>query len=366
MIKYLDLQKINARYEPALSQAALRVVSSGWYLQGSELARFESAFATYCGTAHCVGVGNGLEALTLIFRAWLEMGALCSGDEVIVPANTYIASILAVSENNLVPVLCEPDPATHNIDPKRIEALITPRTKAILAVHLYGRLCDMAAVGEIARKHRLKVVEDCAQSHGAAHAGIRCGNLGDAAGFSFYPGKNLGALGDAGAVTTSDPRLAETVRQLGNYGSQKKYHNIYKGCNSRLDEMQAALLHCKLAYLDADNRKRIAIAERYASEIRNPRVLLPAPAVQGEHVYHIYPVRIVAREEARMKLSAAGIETLIHYPIPPHRQKAYAEWNSRTYPLTEQLAAEELSLPLHPALDEEEVTRIIEELNKLD
>ncbi|MGL4293393.1 MAG: DegT/DnrJ/EryC1/StrS family aminotransferase [Bacteroidales bacterium] len=363
MIKYLDLKKISGRYEPALSQAVLRTVQSGWYLLGKEVGLFEARFGEYCESAHCIGVANGLDALWLIFRAYLELGVLQEGDEVIVPANTYIASILAVSENRLNPVLVEPDPATLNIDTERIEAAITPRTKAILTVHLYGRISEMDPITAIAEKYGLKVIEDCAQSHGAKYKGIPCGALGDAAGFSFYPGKNLGALGDAGAVTTSDDTLALTIRRLANYGTSRKYVNTYKGRNSRLDEIQAAVLNCKMDRLDEDTELRRQMASRYCAEIRNDLISLPIPGVKESHVWHIFPVLTSHREALQKYLADKGIETLIHYPVPPHLQEAYREWNDRSYPVSERIHREILSIPLNPSLTDEEVTYIIMMLN---
>lgn len=363
MIKYLDLKQITERYEPALSQAVARVVASGWYLLGNEVKRFEERFAAYCGTNHCIGVANGLDALSLIFRAYIEMGVMQEGDEVIVPANTYIASILALSENRLKPVLVEPDEVRYNIDPQKIEAAITERTRAILVVHLYGQACDMEPIQEIASRYGLKLVEDAAQAHGAYYQGKRCGALGDAAGFSFYPGKNLGALGDGGAVTTSDEELATIVRRIANYGTSRKYINDYKGRNSRLDEIQAAVLSVKLEQLDADTQVRRDIALRYRKEITNPAIRLPKVANEEEHVWHIFPILTEKRDALQVYLREAGIETLIHYPVPPHQQQAYREWNHLEYPISERIHREELSIPLHPALRDEEVTAIIDALN---
>lgn len=363
MIRYLDLKKITRRYEPALSETVARVVASGWYLLGSEVARFEERFAGYCGTGHCIGVANGLDALSLIFRSYIEMGVMREGDEVIVPANTYIASILAISENRLVPVLVEPDTLRYNIDPEKIEAAVTSRTRAILVVHLYGQTCDMTPICEIASRRGLKIVEDCAQSHGAVYKGTKCGALGDAAGFSFYPGKNLGALGDGGAVTTSDEVLATVIRRIANYGTSRKYINEYKGRNSRLDEIQAATLSLKLEYLDADTRRRRQIALRYRREIVNRAVVLPQVVCEEEHVWHIFPILVEKRDQLQVYLRDAGVETLIHYPVPPHLQQAYREWNELSFPITERIHREELSIPLHPALTDEEVTTVINALN---
>lgn len=363
MIRYLDLKKITSRYEPALSQAVARVVASGWYLLGKEVARFEERFAEYCGARHCIGVANGLDALSLIFRSYIEMGVMQEGDEVIVAANTYIASILAISENRLVPVLVEPDTLRYNIDPEKAEAAVTPRTRAILVVHLYGQTCDMTPIREIASRRGLKIVEDCAQSHGAVYKGTRCGALGDAAGFSFYPGKNLGALGDGGAVTTSDEVLATVIRRIANYGTSRKYINEYKGRNSRLDEIQAAVLSLKLEYLDADTLRRRQIALRYRREIVNRAIVLPQVVCEEEHVWHIFPILAEKRDQLQTYLHDAGVETLIHYPVPPHFQQAYREWQNLSFPLTERIHREELSIPLHPALTDEEVTTVINVLN---
>lgn len=363
MIKYLELKKINQQYEPALSDSLRRVLSSGWYLQGDEVAAFEKQFARFCGTNHCVGVGNGLDALSLVLASWIELEILHPGDEVIVPANTYIASILAVSRMQLRPVLCEPDPETFNIDADRIENHITSRTRVILTVHLYGRVCEMDKINRIAKQHNLLVLEDCAQSHGAARLGIRCGALGDAAGFSFYPGKNIGALGDAGAVTTNDVVLAETVRKLANYGSKYKYVHDYKGFNSRLDELQASVLTCKLLQWEQDDTRRKQIAHRYLTEIRNPLIRLPQLGEDGEHALHIFPIRTVLRDKLQAYLLENGVETLIHYPVPPHKQAAYREWNPLCYPITEQLARELLSLPLNPVITDQEINKIVRLLN---
>lgn len=369
MIRYLDLKTYNERYEPGLSDAMLDVIRSGRYLLGEAGASFEKSFAAYCGAAHCVGTANGLDALALILGAWIEMGEMQPGDEVIVPANTFIASILAVSRNGLVPVPVEPDPETCTIDPEAVAKAVTPRTKAIMAVHLYGRLCNMERLAEIARTYGLKIIEDAAQAHGAvvAHgrlAGKRAGSIGDAAGFSFYPGKNLGALGDGGCVTTDDESLAEMVRRLRNYGCSRKYINDYKGCNSRLDEIQAAALSHKLESLDSDNERRHEIARRYLAEVNNPAIRLPFGSVSSDQVYHIFAVHCVRRDELQEFLTAEGVETLIHYPVPPHRQNAYGEWSRLSFPITERLHAEELSIPLHPGLNEEEVSAVINALNR--
>ena len=362
MIKYLDLKRINQSYEPGLSDAVNRVVRSGWYLLGDEVKNFEDSFAGYCGTRFCIGVANGLDALSLIFRSYIELGIMSPGDEVIVPANTYIASILAVTENDLIPVFCEPSD-DYNIDPRNIESLITSRTKAILCVHLYGRVCDMDPIILIAEKYNLKIVEDSAQAHGAIRKNKKTGSLGDASGFSFYPGKNLGALGDGGAVTTNDHLLAETIRMIANYGTSKKYVNKYRGLNSRLDEIQAAVVNHKLRYLDSDNKRRIEIAGRYLTEINNPLITLPPLSVSGENVYHIFPVRCKTRDHFQQYLKDNGIETLIHYPIPPHKQEAYRDFEGLSLPITEKIHNEILSLPLNQLMTEEDINTIVDIVN---
>ena len=363
MIKYYDLKKVTESHEPQISQAISRVVGSGWYILGNEVKDFEQQFAQYCGCAHCIGTGNGLDALTIIMLAYKEMGIMQDGDEIIVPANTYIASILSILQAGLKPVLCEPRWESCNINPDRIEELVTPRTKAIMAVHLYGRCADITSIERIAKKHSLKIIEDSAQAHGATINGRRTGNLGDASGFSFYPGKNLGALGDGGAITTNDKELADTARAIANYGSQKKYVNIYKGVNSRLDEIQAAILSVKLKSLDADNERRIAIAEKYNAGIDNTLITLPQTDNRKGHVFHIYPIFCKEREKLQQHLLANGIETIIHYPIPPHKQEALKEFNSLELPITERIHDEELSLPCNPAMSNDEVTKVIEVIN---
>lgn len=363
MIKYCDLKKINSAYEPELTQALTNTAHSGWYILGENTRRFEDEFAAYCGCRHCIGTGNGLDALTIILLAYRELGAMKEGNEVIVPANTYIATILAVTRAGMRPVLCEPSIETCNIDPERIESLITTRTRAIMPVHLYGLAADMEKINDIARKYSLKVIEDAAQAHGALHNGKHTGSLGDAAGFSFYPGKNLGALGDGGAITTNDSRLAEVARAIANYGSHKKYINDYQGINSRLDEIQAAALSIKLPHLDTDNRRRRAIAEQYINGIKNRAIALPPLSVADNHVYHVFAVRTPWRDQLQEHLRSEGIETLIHYPIPPHRQQALHEYSELALPITEQIHREELSLPCNQAMSNEDVTRIIEAVN---
>jgi len=347
-MKYLDLKKINDSFEPEISHAIQRVLDSGWYLQGEEVKAFEAEFAAYCGVSNCIGVANGLDALTLIFNAWLELGELHEGDEVIVAANTYIASILSITRNNLKPVLVEPDTKTFNLDPARIEEVITSRTKAILVVHLYGQCSDMEAVNSVALKYSLKVVEDSAQAHGALSQGKKTGNLGDAAGFSFYPGKNLGCLGDGGCVTTNDARLAECIRALANYGSEIKYINLYKGINSRLDEIHAAVLRVKLHRLDQDNLYRKDLARYYLDHIKNAAIVLPEVKDWDAHVFHVFPVMCDDRDALQLYLKENDIHTMIHYPLPPHKQDAFVEWNHLSFPITEDIHKKELSLPVSP------------------
>lgn len=362
MIKFLDLEKVNAAHGAEIEEAVLRAVRSGWYLHGSETERFERNFADYIGTRHAVGCANGLDALMLIFRALIELGRLQQGDEVIVPANTFIASILAITENSLKPVLVEPDPETLQIDPSRIEEAITPRTHAMLIVHLYGRNAFSDRIGDICRRHGLMLIEDNAQAHGCFAGQRRTGSLGLAAGHSFYPGKNLGAMGDGGAVTTDDAQLADTIRALGNYGSSAKYVFDYCGRNSRLDEVQAAILDVKLRHLDADNDRRREIAAIYYDTIRHPDVFMPPTPDMRANVFHIFPILTPRRDELQRYLADNGVQTLIHYPIPPHRQKCYSDrngdmagdiadnWADVTLPVTEMIHARELSLPISPVL----------------
>ena len=363
MIKYLDLKKITALHSAEINEAVTRVVNGGWYLQGEENASFEVEYARFIGTRHCVGCGNGLDALTLILRSYIEMGIMSEGDEVIVPANTYIASILAVTENRLKPVLVEPRIDTFQIDEDRIEQAVTPHTKAIMIVHLYGRCAYTAKIGDICKRHNLKLIEDNAQAHGCRYGNKCTGSLGHAAGHSFYPGKNLGALGDAGAVTTDDEELSDMVRALGNYGSSRKYVFDHKGRNSRLDEVQAAVLRVKLKYIDAENAVRKSIAEYYSSHVSNPKLLLPTHEYNANSVQHIYPVLCKERERLQEYLLQKGIHTMIHYPIPPHRQRCYKELDGLSLPITERIHAEELSIPLNPALKQEDVETITEALN---
>ena len=370
-VPFLSLRDISAKYKSELHEAVLRVVDSGWYLQGKENATFEQHYAEYIGTKYCIGCANGLDALILIFRAYMELGILNSGDEVIVPANTYIATILSITENGLVPVLIEPNPDTLEIDDELIEAAITPKTKAIAIVHLYGRIAYTDKIGEICKKSDLKLIEDCAQSHGCRyHDGRKTGSIGDAAGHSFYPGKNLGALGDGGAVTTNDPLLAETIRALANYGSQKKYVFKYEGRNSRLDELQAAILDVKLHHLDEDISLRQKVAAYYYNHIQHPLITLPKRLLNTENVYHIFPVlvsRIDNRNRLRDYLAKHGIGTMCHYPIAPHKQECYAKaaWNipQLSLPITERLADEELSLPMSPCMMQEQLEYVVEMVN---
>ena len=360
MIKFLDLQKINLLHQQEIEQKLLDVFRSGWYLMGEEVKNFENNLAHYIGAKHAIGVANGLDALRLIFRAYIELGFMKAGDEVIVPANTYIASILALSDNGLVPVLVEPDDVTFNLDISKIEEAITPKTKAILIVHLQGRIVFSEELKSIAAKHNLKIIEDNAQAIGASWKGIKSGNLGDAAGFSFYPGKNLGALGDAGAVTTNNDDLAKAIRAIANYGSNQKYVNIYKGLNSRLDEIQAAVLDVKLKYIDQENETRRVIAKRFFSEINNPKITLPEnPSDENEHVWHVFVVRCKERDVLQTYLTERGIQTIIHYPIPPHQQEAYKEFKDLSFPITEAMHNEVLSLPISSILTEDEITEII-------
>lgn len=363
-VKYLDLKRLNDSFEPELTAEVARVVQGGWYLLGQENERFSKAFADYCGARFCVPTGNGLDALTMILLAYKQMLGWADDAEVIVPSNTYIASILAVSRAGLQPVLCEPRLEDYLINPDFIEDLITERTKAIMVVHLYGRVCDMKPIMALADKYGLKVVEDVAQAHGVLYDGVRAGHLSDAAGVSFYPGKNLGALGDAGCVTTDDEALANYVRAMANYGSQEKYLNIMKGLNSRMDEIQAAVLCLKLKRLDADNEARRRVAQAYCDGIRNPLITLPTmPAEPSQNVWHVYPIRTPERNHLREYLSREGIETMVHYPLPPHKQQAYAEWNERTYRISERIHREILSLPMSPVLSDDEVRRVVDVLN---
>jgi dTDP-4-amino-4,6-dideoxygalactose transaminase len=364
-IPFLDLQTINHSYKSDMEKAINKVIDSGWYIQGDNYREFEKAFAQYCGSSHCIGVANGLDALILIIKAYKELGIFLDGDEMIVPANTYIASILAVSANDMVPVLVEPNIDSYLIDHALIEKSITSKTKAIMVVHLYGQTCDMTPIIKIAIKYNLKIIEDSAQSHGAYYNNVRCGALGDASGFSFYPGKNLGALGDGGAITTNDAKVAEVIKALANYGSHIKYHNQYKGINSRLDELQAAILSVKLKKLDEDNQKRRNIAQMYLNNIKNPLISLPnRPLIENNHVWHVFVVRVKQRAIFQNYLSKYHIGTVIHYPVPPHKQPAYKELNDLYLPITEQIHEEVLSIPISPVQNEEQTNYIIDIINQ--
>jgi len=373
MINFLDLQKMNNLHLEEFSAIINSVLNSGWYILGQEVKNFENNFAKFCGVKHCIGVANGLDALILILRAYKEMGVINDGDEVIVPSNTYIATILSISHNNLIPVLVEPDLLTYNIYPELIESKITKRTKAVMPVHLYGRVAPMDEINAMAKKYNLLVIEDSAQAHGAIYKEKRVGSLGNASGFSFYPGKNLGALGDGGAVTTNDDKLAETIRALRNYGSHQKYYNLYKGYNSRLDELQASLLSVKLKYLDEDNQKRREIAKYFCTNIKNEKITLPLQKEIHnsqfiihnylEHVWHLYVIRTENRDKLQKYLTENGIQTIIHYPVPPHKQQAYKEWNNLSFPISEKIHNEVLSLPISPVLTQEEIEKICKVIN---
>lgn len=363
MIPFLDLKAINQQYESELKDACSRVIDSGWYIMGNELSAFEQEFAEFCGSKHAIGVANGLDALILVLRAWKELGQLKDGDEVIVPANTYIASILAITENNLVPVLVEPNLVSYNICPKNTEAAITKKTRAILPVHLYGQVADMSAIMEIAGRYNLLVLEDSAQAHGASLEGKKVGNWGHASGFSFYPGKNLGALGDAGVVTTNDDELASTLRALGNYGSHKKYHNDIQGVNSRLDEIQAAMLRIKLRHLDSETSHRRVIANQYKNQITNPLIKLPVWNNDKEHAFHLFVIRLDNREKLQKYLADNGVQTLIHYPIPPHKQGAYKALNNFKLSVTEKIHKQVMSLPIGPTITVEQVNHVVKICN---
>jgi dTDP-4-amino-4,6-dideoxygalactose transaminase len=380
MIPFLDLKKINEPYETAFQEKLKTVLENGWYILGKELGVFEKAFAEYNQTKYCIGVANGFDALVLIFKGYIQLRKLQKGDEVIVPANTYIASILAILQADLVPLLVEPKLETYNINPDLIQERITPKTKAILAVHLYGQLAEMEEINEIAKKNNLLIVEDCAQSHGAElnskkeipnskfpgeeNLKSKIYNLKSASAYSFYPGKNLGCLGDGGAITTNDSELVKVLFALRNYGSEQKYYNEYIGVNSRLDELQASFLNLKLPNLDADNDKRRAIAKRYLAEIKNDKIILPFWDFSNNHVFHLFVIRTENREALQEYLAQNNIQTVIHYPVPPHKQKAFQEWNNLSFPITEKIHDEVLSLPISPVLNDTEVDFIIEILNR--
>ena len=364
MIPFLDLKAINKQYETDLKDACSRVIGSGWYIMGNELSTFEWEFANYCGSKHCIGVANGLDALTLTLRAWKEMGKLHDGDEVIVPANTYIASILAISENKLTPVLVEPDPATFNLTAEGIARSITSKTKVILPVHLYGQISPMREIMKLAKQHNLLVLEDCAQSHGAMIDGKKAGTWGDAGAFSFYPGKNLGALGDAGAVTTDDDELFDVLTALRNYGSHEKYKNKFKGVNSRLDEIQAAMLRVKLRHLPSETKARQQVAKLYLNGIKNPLIELPEVTNPEGHVWHLFVIKTAQREKLASYLTANGVQSLIHYPIPTHKQTAYKEWANESFSISEQIHEQVLSIPMSPVISEPEIESMVNIINK--
>ncbi len=363
MIKFLDLQKINAQYTQELKEAANSVIDSGWYVIGKELETFEQNYAAFCGVKYCAGVANGLDALRLIFKAYIEMGIMQKGDEIIVPANTYIASLLAISDNELIPVFVEPNKQTYNLDSALIENSITLKTKAILTVHLYGQISIDQEMLDICKKYNLKLIEDGAQSHGALWNGKVSGSIGDAAGHSFYPGKNLGALGDAGAVTTNDNELAKIIEALRNYGSYVKYENQYQGLNSRLDEIQAAFLNVKLRYIQEDILERRRVANYYLENIKNSKIVLPKVLKEEGHVWHLFVIRTDNRDALQEYLLKNEIETLIHYPIPPHKQLAYKKLNHLNFPVTEQIHDEVLSFPISSVLSDDELTEIINTVN---
>ena len=360
MIKFLDLKKINNRYREEIDSRIKNILDKGWYLQGEENENFTKNFANFCGTKFALGVANGLDALNLIIKAY----GFGNGDEIIVPANTYIATILAISENGCIPILVEPDIKTYNINPDSIEEKITSKTKAIMVVHLYGQAVQMEKIWKIAKKYNLKIIEDSAQAHGAIYQENRTGNLGDASGFSFYPGKNLGCIGDGGAVTTNDEELFNKIKAIANYGSDRKYHHIYKGVNSRLDEIQAAVLDIKLKHLDSDNNKRREISKYYRENIKNSKIILPETYDEKSHVWHIFAVRTQNRDEFQKYLTEKGIQTIIHYPTPPHKQGAYKEWNNLSFPITEEIHNTILSLPISPVMTDSEIEKVVEVVNE--
>lgn len=360
MIKFLDLKKINNRYREEIASRIKDILDKGWYLQGEENENFTKNFANFCGTKFALGVANGLDALNLIIKAY----GFGNGDEIIVPANTYIATILAISENGCIPILVEPDIKTYNINPDSIEKKITTKTKAIMVVHLYGQAVQMEKIWKIAKKYNLKIIEDSAQAHGAIYQENRTGNLGDASGFSFYPGKNLGCIGDGGAVTTNDEELFNKIKAIANYGSDRKYHHIYKGVNSRLDEIQAAVLDVKLKHLDSDNNKRREISKYYRENIKNSKIILPETYDEKSHVWHIFAVRTHNRDEFQKYLTEKGIQTIIHYPTPPHKQGAYKEWNNLSFPITEEIHNTILSLPISPVMTDSEIEKVVEVVNE--
>lgn len=360
MIKFFDLYKINERLRKEINGKITQVLDSGWYLLGEETENFEQNFAKYCGVKHCIGVANGLESLNLIIRGY----GFAQGDEIIVPANTYIASILSISENGCTPILVEPDINTYNINPDLIEKKITSKTKAIMVVHLYGQAVQMDKIWTLAKKYNLKIIEDSAQAHGAKYQNQRVGSLGDASGFSFYPGKNLGCVGDGGCVTTNDDELAQKIKALRNYGSHKKYHNVFIGINSRLDEIQAGILDIKLKFLDEDNQKRKEIAKYYRKNIKNSSIILPNVYAEDAHVWHLFVVRTKQRDNFQKYLLDNEIQTIIHYPIPPHKQECYKLWNNLSYPITEEIHKSVLSLPISPVMSDDEMRKVVEVVNE--
>ncbi|MBQ0534799.1 DegT/DnrJ/EryC1/StrS family aminotransferase [Providencia huaxiensis] len=368
MIPFLNLQSINNQYQQELKEACSRVIDSGWYIMGKELENFEASFANYCGTKYAIGVANGLDALTLVLRAWKELGKIKAGDEVIVQANTYIASVLAITENDLVPILVEPDENSYNLSIENIKQAITNKTKVILPVHLYGQISPMPEIMALAKQYNLLVLEDCAQSHGAMIGGKKCGNWGDAAGFSFYPGKNLGALGDAGAISTNDDELANTLKALRNYGSHKKYENIYQGVNSRLSEIQAAMLDVKLKYLNKETEARQQVALKYLQYIDNPLIQLPLDIEEYKnhiqsHVWHLFVISTKHRDLLQEYLEKLGIQILIHYPTPPHKQQSYKQYSHLSLPITEKIHREVLSIPIGPTMAKNDVQQVIDACN---
>ena len=360
MIKFLDLYKINERLRKEINGKITQVLDSGWYLLGEETENFEQNFAKYCGVKHCIGVANGLESLNLIIRGY----GFAQGDEIIVPANTYIASILSISENGCTPILVEPDINTYNTNPDLIEKKITSKTKAIMVVHLYGQAVQMDKIWTLAKKYNLKIIEDSAQAHGAKYQNQRVGSLGDASGFSFYPGKNLGCVGDGGCVTTNDDELAQKIKASRNYGSHKKYHNVFIGINSRLDEIQAGILDIKLKFLDEDNQKRKEIAKYYRKNIKNSSIILPNVYAEDAHVWHLFVVRTKQRDNFQKYLLDNEIQTIIHYPIPPHKQECYKLWNNLSYPITEEIHKSVLSLPISPVMSDDEMRKVVEVVNE--
>lgn len=363
MVKFFDIGQVTNKYTREIHDAASRVIDSGWYLLGEETKNFEKKYADFIGTTHCISVANGLDALRIILRAYKELGVMKEGDEIIVPANTFIASIIAITDNGLVPVLIEPDIKTYQIDAGQIEAAISPRTKGIMIVHLYGQCAYTEKVGDICEKYHLKLIEDNAQAVGCKYKGKVTGSLGEAAGHSFYPGKNLGALGDGGAITTSNDELAETIRALANYGSTVKYVFDYVGYNSRLDDIQAAILSVKLQGLDKDNERRKEIARYYLDHINHPDIVLPEVTNWDSHVFHLFVVRTERRDELQKHLQEKGVQTLIHYPVPPHKQKAYKKWNHLDFPITEKIHNEVLSLPISQVITDEEAAQVVDAVN---